>query len=202
VSPPGFDAYMTGAIFAAYLEQIVGAEAHIEGVPLVASAKILQVGPPPSFRRRRRRRRRRHHHHHHHHHRCHHYSSPFTRITQYANTINQYGACSVLRLDRPEDENDFSNVFHVSINQRSAQAADVMTLFDGAYHGPSPFGPLAFHSLFPVLKRVSCRVVSCAAGIPVQLKWINKTSTWVIINDRSVVPRIWPLVKQQVPHLG
>ncbi|ELR22146.1 ribonuclease, putative [Acanthamoeba castellanii str. Neff] len=121
----GFDAYMTGAIFAAYLEQIVGAEAHIEGVPLVASARILQ----------------------------------------YANTINQYGACSVLRLDRPEDENDFSNVFHVSINQRPAQAADVMTLFD---------------------------------GIPVQLKWINKTSTWVIINDRSVLPRVWPLVKQQL----
>jgi hypothetical protein len=34
---------MTGAIFAAYVEQIVGAEAHIEGVPLVASPKILQV---------------------------------------------------------------------------------------------------------------------------------------------------------------
>jgi hypothetical protein len=46
----------------------------------------------------------------------------------------------VLRLDRPEDENDFSNVFHVSINQRPAQAADVMTLFDGAYHGPLPSG--------------------------------------------------------------
>jgi hypothetical protein len=132
VPPPGFDAYMTGAIFAAYLEQIVGAEAHIEGVPLVASARILQVGPPPSFNPRR---------HHHHHHRHHHQFLTLLLTllllflqfeSQYANTINQYGACSVLRLDRPEDENDFSNVFHVSINQRPAQAADVMTLFSGA----------------------------------------------------------------------
>jgi hypothetical protein len=53
----------------------------------------------------------------------------------------------VLRLDRPEDENDFSNVFHVSIQQLPAQAADVMTLFDGTQCTQLSRGHLHCHPL-------------------------------------------------------
>lgn len=162
---------MTGAIFAAFVEQIVGQQAHPETGALVLDQKMLQ----------------------------------------HANTLNQWGACTVLHLDRPngassrpsirigtvltwsnpKEEFDFSNVFHVMFTESAASPAEIMTLFDGERY---PCAEL-HQGTFLTLRAMPI------AGIPVQIKFINKTSAWVIINDRSLLSRVQLIVAEQVRNV-
>jgi len=122
----GFDAFMTGTVFAAFVEQIVGPSAHTESDSFVLNRALLGYG----------------------------------------NSLAIWGACPVMRLDRPDEEFDFSNVYHVSFTDAAAASTnDLMALFN---------------------------------GIPVQLKSIDSRSSWVIVNDRSLLPLIGPTVRAQL----
>jgi len=86
------------------------------------------------------------------------------KILKYANSLNQYGWFSSFRLDRTKEDNNFSNVFHLSFTDSTIQTGDILSLFD---------------------------------DIPVQVKWINGTSVWVLV-DASLVSRVMSVFNKQL----